>query len=230
MVGVRARRHCLQQSQSGCVNSPSRSEGGERSAPPTPVSANRSATPRRRTILTKMFRLLRRPDVRVCGARLSRGRGRCRAIAVCGGLRCRWRPTLALAPYFPRLVRPYADCFDCRTKLLRLESCSISPLPIRKSPCESDRILSSPRSIVPPCGCAAVYVGDRQSGLGDYYGQVCGNTDRVFINLGFRRKLLRWGRTRKPLAPPAKAARGVLKGAEHNATLRSRGVAAASAA
>src|SRR5215469_15863224 len=48
-----------------------------------------------------MFRSPRRPGVRVCGARLSGDRGRCRAIAIWGRLRCRWHGGRATGPRTP---------------------------------------------------------------------------------------------------------------------------------
>ena len=48
-----------------------------------------------------MFRSPRRPGVRVCGAGLSGNRGRCRAIAITGKLRCRWHGGRSTGPRTP---------------------------------------------------------------------------------------------------------------------------------
>lgn len=48
-----------------------------------------------------MFRSPRRPGARICGARLSGDRGRCRAVAIAGRSRCRWHGGRSTGPKTP---------------------------------------------------------------------------------------------------------------------------------
>jgi hypothetical protein len=51
-----------------------------------------------RIILTSMNRFRLRPSARLCGSRLSRGRGHCRAMAITGKSRCRWHGGRSTGP------------------------------------------------------------------------------------------------------------------------------------